>query len=144
MEQVDEQEAPGQQVLQAQVAELQIAEPRVAEARADIAEAVGPYEMMDVAEEVEVPFEIDPDVQLEEDWQLAKDLEMAELLLFEMGGDDVKERMKPKPKRNKRCAEMFTNVDLVCVRCGKKIRHTNLPVDAAKDFICSEKCLSDE
>lgn len=108
----------------------------------DIAAAGESIEMVEVAQEVEVPFEIDPAVQLSEDWNMAKDLEMAELLLFEMNYDEAKVQMEPKPKRNKRCPEAFSNVDLVCVRCGKKIRRNNLPVEAANEFVCSEKCMN--
>lgn len=85
---------------------------------------------MEFAQIVEIPFNVDLAVQLETDFQMAKDLEMAELLLFEMQYN-VSAKIDPKPKRNRQSAESFKFVDFACVRCGMKIRRTNLPAEAA-------------
>lgn len=103
-----------------------------------------PAQIWDVAQEVEVPFEVDPAAQMTADLQMAMDLEMAELIAFEMMYDVLPTAaMEPKPKRRRRSPELLRNVELICVRCGKKVRRTDLPAEVTIDFICSENCMPD-
>lgn len=109
----------------------------------DEAEMLGAQAMeMDIAQEVEVPFEIDRNIQVQDDFQMAKDLEMAELLMFEMGCDEM--RTEPRPKRNKKSKVPLSYVQLICVRCEKKIWRSEMPAEASVGFVCSAKCLKDD
>lgn len=91
-----------------------------------------------IAEEIEVPINVDPAAQIMSDLQMAQDMEMAELLAFEINHDDSPTfEWEPKPQRNKRSTKLFRNVDFTCGACGKKMRRTDLPAEAAVGFICS-------